>query len=137
MVRHKDSGYTIIETGLFMRVTGSIISRAGKESKPGLIGVAMRESISWARNTGKVLMFGLMAATILDLGRITTYMDMANIFGVMAEVTRDNGVLTRCMVTEFIYGKTGGAMKENTIMIRSTVSESINGQMVAALRATG
>jgi len=137
MTRPKDSGYTIIEMVRFMKVIGLIIFRVDRESKHGLIGVGMRESTSWGRSMGKVLMFGLMVVTILDLGRITTYTDMGSIFGVMGEAIRVSGVLTRCMDMECIYGKMGVAMKENTIMIRNTVSVNINGQMVAVSRGIG
>jgi hypothetical protein len=137
MARHKDSGYTIIETGLFMRVTGPTIFRVDRESRFGLIAAVMKGSTSWGRNMGKVLMSGLTAATTLALGRITTFMDTGSIFGVMGEAIKGNGVSTKCTVMECISGKMGGAMKENTIMIRSTASGSISGQMGAVSRGTG
>lgn len=137
MVRHKDSGYTIIEMEPFMRAIGSTIFRVDRESNPGQTGVAMRGSISWGRNTGRAPMSGRMAATTLDPGRITIYTDMETIFGVMAEPTKDSGALIRCTGMEYMFGKMGGVMKESTTTTRSMDLESTNGLMVAVLRGTG
>lgn len=137
MARPKDSGYTIIETGLFMRATGPTIFRVDRESKPGLIAAVMRGSTIWGRNMGKVLMSGLTAATTLVLGRTTSFMDTGSISGVMGEAIKGNGVSTKCTVMECMSGKMGGGMKESTIMIRSTASGSISGQTGAVSRDIG
>lgn len=64
-----------------MKGIGSTICKTDKEFRRGLTAVSMRENTKMEKNMEKESICGQMAATLLAIGMIIKFMDMASIVG--------------------------------------------------------
>ena len=90
-----------------------------------------------AKNMDEAVMFGRMAANMMETGLKTGLKGMELILGLMGDSILDHGRTIICMVMVCILGKTEEGMRDTTKWTKNTDSESINGLMGEDMKGTG
>jgi hypothetical protein len=137
MTRLMEEELTFIWMVLSILETGEKINNMASVLKHGLMGLAMRATMSTERSMEPVLSNGLMVACTLENSIIITFTGKEYIRGLMEGNMKENGETIKCMAEEPSNGLMEESTWENTLMIKSKAMVNSFGLMVALTREIG
>jgi len=135
--KHVDKECTQILKAPDIKVNGEMINSTVRAMKPGQKEQATREIISRVRKKVEVSTFGQTAPFTKVIGLTIKLTVTAFIFGLMAESTTDSGKIMICKDTAFIYMQMVCVTMDTIMRTKKTALEYTFGRMVAVMKVGG
>jgi len=121
----------------YMMDNGKMICSMDWELNHGLINHNFKGLIIKERKMEKEPIHGLMGHFILEIGRITKFMELVNINGVMEENMKENGCLIISKGLESTLGPKAKDSKVTTLKTKNMGKVYISGQMAVNTTENG